>query len=185
VSTKPASIPASIPTSIDGVDDGITGDFDDGTTDYVDDGATGDFDDGINGEGDADFTSDGNVDDGLVNDSTEPPEDDEETNFIEADDGPADDEEDVDSESLDESENGESTSVSMSGQLPELEPETDDHHDMTEHDEYDATNHGGLTNLAELTDELIEERKVYLDERKKFLGKIITQAEQLLDKDDC
>lgn len=40
-------------------------------------------------------------------------------------------------------------------------------------------------NFLELTDELIEERKIYIEERKKFLGKIITQAEELLNKDDC
>ena len=39
--------------------------------------------------------------------------------------------------------------------------------------------------FLELTDELIEERKIYIEERKKFLGKIITQAEELLNKDDC
>ena len=41
------------------------------------------------------------------------------------------------------------------------------------------------SSILELTDELIEERKLYIEERKKFLGKIITQAEELLDKDDC
>jgi len=111
-----------------------------------------------------DFTTDGN----------EPPEDDvDEVNAFEGEDGP--------SEEIEEDENSDGTEVSEdSSQVAKVKPETT----MNEHEDHD-TNHGGLTNIADLTDELIEDRKIYIEERKKFLGKIITQAEKLLDNDDC
>lgn len=111
-----------------------------------------------------DFTTDGN----------EPPEDDvDKINPFEGEDGP--------SEEIEEDENIDGTEVSEdSSQVAKVKPETT----MNEHEDHD-TNHGGLTNIADLTDELIEDRKIYIEERKKFLGKIITQAEKLLDNDDC